>query len=75
METEIEFIRKDLIKLKRDIELIKRALISKRNVGNRDLELTDWAKKELENARKTPESEYVPLEEVKKKILKNGIFH
>ncbi len=35
-------------------------------------ELTDWAKNELEEARKTPSSQYTSHEEVKRKILTNS---
>lgn len=52
----------DLKKLIRDVELIKNMLMS-------EGELTDWAKKELSEARRRPASSYVSLEEVKRKIL------
>ena len=45
-----------------DIEFIKE------NLGD-DIELTDWAKNELAEARKIPDSEMLSLEEVEKKIL------
>ena len=52
----------DLRKLMRDVELIKNMLMS-------EGELTDWAKKELSEARNRSESSYVSLETVKRKIL------
>jgi hypothetical protein len=55
MTTSIETIHKDLVDLKKDVEYIK-------NMLNEDFELSAGAKKALEEARKTPESEYVDLE-------------
>lgn len=49
-------------KLRIDVALIKNAFLE-------EGELTDWAKEELEEARKVPESECISQEEVKKKIL------
>jgi|GEM_PF-1083489 len=65
METEISRIDERLIKLARDIEIIKGLLMPK---VDDEGELSDWAKNELERARNTPESEYVSLDEVKKRI-------
>ncbi|MAH45767.1 hypothetical protein CMI37_08045 [Candidatus Pacearchaeota archaeon] len=62
METEIRDMRRDLKKLMIDIALIKKTLLEKE-------ELSDWAKQELGEARKTPEAECVPQEEVKELIL------
>lgn len=63
METTITNIKvEDLTQLKKDIALIKNILIE-------ETELTDWAKKQLDVARKTPRSEYINHEEVKKMIL------
>ena len=70
MENEMQFIRQDLMKLRRDIEIIKNLLVSQRKIEDDEGELTDWAKNELGETRKTPESEYVSLEQIKKKILK-----
>ena len=63
METQItnNEILNELKKLKIDINIIK----GKLDEG----ELTDWAKEELAKARVRPESENIPLEEVKRKIL------
>ena len=44
MESETTIIIDKLIKLERDVELIKEAIVS-------EGELTDWAKTELERAR------------------------
>lgn len=54
-------ILEKLNKLQIDVNIIK----GKLDEG----ELTDWAKEELAKARARPESENVPLEEVKRKIL------
>ena len=54
MTTTVETIHTDLIELKRDIEYIKAVL-------SEDFELSEHAKKALNEARKTPESEYVDL--------------
>jgi len=54
---------KELRSLIRDVALIKNVLL------NEDGELTDWAKKELAEARRIPNSENVSLEEVEKMII------
>jgi len=58
---------KDIRKLIEDVALIKQVL----SIGKKDPEgeLTHWAKKQLEIARKTPESEYISHEAVKKRIF------
>ena len=65
MESELRIIDERLIKLAKDIELIKGLLMLK---VDDEGELSDWAKQELEGARNTSESEYVSFDEVKKKI-------
>jgi len=70
MENEMQYIMQDLTKLRRDIEIIKNLLVSQGKIEDDEGELTDWAKNELDEARRTPESEYVSLEQVKKRILK-----
>lgn len=62
METEIKNIKEDIKKLIIDVALIKNAFL---NEG----ELSDWAKQELELARRMPESECISQEEVKELIL------
>ncbi len=53
----------DVRKLIRDVEQIKEMLVeAKEGKEMEEVELTDWAKEELEEARKTPEEEYVSLE-------------
>jgi len=65
MEFEIKKIDERLIKLARDIELIKGLLMPKIDDEG---ELSDWAKSELERARNAPESEYISFDEVQKRI-------
>ncbi len=67
MEIETRSINEKLARLVRDIELIKNILMA-------EGELTDWAKNELGRARATSESEYIPIEESKKIILKKINF-
>ena len=60
----------DLKKLMKDVEQIKEILIEQKEEKEmEEIELTDWAKNELEEARKRPEKEYISLENVKKRIL------
>lgn len=59
---EIEISTKDIIQIKHDLALIKNYLFD-------ETELTDWAKKELEEARKIPVSECVSHEEVGKLLF------
>ena len=57
----------DLKKLIRDVAQIKEMLAEEKE--EREIELTDWAKSELEEARNRSEKEYVSLENVKKRIF------
>lgn len=61
METEIKDMREDIKKLMIDVALIKNAFL-------KEGELSDWAKKELEEARTEKEEEYTSLEDLKKEI-------
>ena len=63
MENVNKEILSRLNKIQIDIEFIKE------NIAE-DFELSDWAKNELSEARKIPDSECVSHEEVKKMILK-----
>ena len=58
-----------LKKLIEDVALIKEILFFNKNIKDPEGEISNWAKKELKEARETPEEEYVSLEEVKKRIL------
>jgi len=62
MNITINTVHEDLLKMKRELDFIKMILMS-------EGELTPWAKKALNKARARPESEYVSLEETKKRIL------
>ena len=62
METNINIIHSDIIKMQKDLELIKNILFS-------EGELSNWAKKGLTKARNASCSEYLSHEEVKKRIL------
>ena len=63
METEsMNVDKKDFMKVMRDVELIKNILLD-------EGELTEWAKKELDDAHKIPLSECVSHEEVKEMIF------
>lgn len=65
MEDGLKEINLNLIKLRREIELLRKSIAKEHH---EETELTDWAKEELEEARKTPEAEYISLEEVKKNM-------
>ena len=57
METETKEIHEDLLKMRKDIELIKHILMS-------EGELTIYAKKQLARARKEKDEGYVSLDEL-----------
>jgi len=60
----------DLRRLMKDGAQIKEMLMVEKEVREmEEIELTNWAKTELEEARKRPEKEYVLLEDIKKRIL------
>ncbi|MEK6936159.1 MAG: hypothetical protein AABW67_05190 [Nanoarchaeota archaeon] len=65
METEIKEIDERLMKLARDVEIIKGLLMLK---VDEEGELSNWAKKELMIAREEDESQRVSLEDLKKEI-------
>ena len=69
METTVKVNAEDLTELKRDMEIIKSILLSHRPCPDPEGELSDWAKKELEEARETPLEEYVSMEEIEKEFL------
>lgn len=55
----------DLKKLIRDVAQIKEMLIAEKEEKEmEEVELTDWAKNELEEARKEDESKYTDLEDL-----------
>ncbi len=61
-ETEVDHMHHDVEELKRDIAIIKHIL-------SEEGKLTAAAKKELSEARKTPDSEYVKHNELKRRVL------
>ncbi|MFH1586103.1 MAG: hypothetical protein ABIB79_05030 [archaeon] len=70
METEtINVKTQDIKELMADVEMIKAILLSHRPYPDPEGELTDWAKKELEEARKVPDSEMISHEEFEKRLL------
>jgi len=54
MATNIEDVHKELKKLRADVDFVKHLLLEEH-------ELSDEARAQLDDARKTPESEYVDL--------------
>jgi hypothetical protein len=62
-EVDIKHLHEDILKLKKDMSVIKHIL-------SEEGKLTEWAEKELAEARAMPDSEYIPHEELKKRILK-----
>ncbi|MFX0206855.1 MAG: hypothetical protein ACFFDT_12785 [Candidatus Hodarchaeota archaeon] len=63
-------ISKNLVE---NVELIKDILLSGSRGPDPEGELSDWAKKELEDARKTPYEEYISMEDIEKEFLQNGL--
>ena len=59
MNQTVEHMHKDLEDLKRDMAIIKHIL-------SEEGKLSDYAQKELQEARKTPDSEYIKQEDLKK---------
>lgn len=61
MEVDMNTLHKDMLKLQRELELIKNIIVA-------EGELSDWAKDELKKAREEDESDYISLDEAKRKI-------
>lgn len=59
-----------LEKVYKDVEEIKLQLRKLTMLVEEDFELSESAKKELEEARKTPRKEYVSQEEIEKEFLR-----
>jgi len=62
MDATIQGMNQNLLKLMRDVELMKNILMS-------EGELTGWAKKELAKAREIPLEKCISHEEVKRKFF------
>ena len=60
----------DLRKLIQDVAMIKEVLMCHRPYPDPEGELSDWAKKELKEARNTPEEECISMEDIEKEFLK-----
>ncbi len=59
----------DFKKLVKNVELIKDYLFSNKPYSDPEGELSDWAKKELDEARKIADSELISMEEIEKEFL------
>lgn len=71
METQTINVRsQDFQKMMADIEMIKAILLSHKSYPDPEGELSDWAKKELEETRATPGEEYIGMEEIEQSLLK-----
>jgi len=57
----LEHLHKDIEEMKNDLAVIK-------NILYEEYELSEKAKRDLEEAEKTPLSEYVALEEARKRL-------
>ncbi len=55
MATTIETIHEEIHEIKKDVDFIK-------NILSEEYELSEYAEKELKEARETPESEYADVE-------------
>jgi len=64
MKISMEQLHKDIVNVKNDVVLIKNILIEEG-----EFELSDWAKKELAEARKIPDSKLIDHEEIERRIL------
>ncbi|PKP59818.1 MAG: hypothetical protein CVT88_04640 [Candidatus Altiarchaeales archaeon HGW-Altiarchaeales-1] len=63
METvTLNILHKNIMKLMDDMAYLKHLL-------DEEYELSDWAKKNLKEARKTPDSEYISQEDMEKEFL------
>ena len=59
----LEIIHKDVLKLQKEIALIKQSVMD-------ETELTDYAKKTIEESRKRQANEFISHEEVKRKLYR-----
>ena len=73
IQRDVEALKKTVNKLKAnlsELEVIKAFILCHKPGPDPEGQLTSWAKKELDEARRIPDSENVSLEEVKKRILR-----
>jgi hypothetical protein len=71
----LQTLHRELLALRREVRAllyeIKKAVVDRHDEKSHDeLELTDWAKKELAKARAEPTETYTPLEKVKQRIAR-----
>ena len=59
----LETLNKKVLKLQKELAVIKKNVME-------ETELTDYAKKTIEESRATPRSKYISHEEVKKKLYR-----
>ena len=59
----LKTIHEDLRNLQKDVEFIKHAIAE-------DFELSKEARKQLEDARKSPRAEYISQEDIEKEFLR-----
>jgi hypothetical protein len=60
---------REIKQLIQDVAMLKEVLFYNKNLQDPEGELSDWEKKQLKKAREAPESECVPFEDVKNRIL------
>ncbi len=71
MEVNYNRARGDEIKqLIRDVALIKEILFFNKLIKDPEGDLSEWARSELENSRKSSGTDYISIENLKKKILR-----
>ncbi len=58
----LDAIYQNIMKLRDDVTYLK-------HVMEEEYELSEWAKKELKEARETPDSEYISQENMEKEFL------
>ena len=59
----------DIKQLIQDVEMLKEILFYNKNLQDPEGELSDWAKKQLKDARERNHSEKISHEEVKRRII------
>lgn len=62
----------DFNKLMADIKIIKNAVLNIQSILSYEGEVTEWAERELEEARKIPRSENISHKEAKQMVLKKS---
>ena len=65
----MEQLSNGLMNLTKEFELMKAMLMCQQNCHDSEGELSDWAKKELAEARKAPNEELISMAEIEKEFL------